>query len=787
MKIGVDMLPLKNDSFNRGIGKYTFNLIKTLIKMDDDNKYYLYNVPNELHTHFIKDNTTIYLKEPSLHEANDLDAFIITSLFELGIDYILIPAKMTCKTILIFYDLIPVLFWENYINVLSKETKDEYFRRLSYVKDFDLILAISKTTKKDLVDLLEISKQKIKVIYGGLDEIFLIDKSHEKEIVTVKARYYITGKFLLSTPGIDFRKNIPRMFEAYQCLSEEFKKKLFFVLVCKLQTNEEKHLRKIWADLELPSNRLILTNYIPTSDLITLYDAAEVFIFPSLYEGFGLPVLEALSRGCPVITSNTSSLPEVCENTAIYVNPSNSHEIALAVEEIVKNEYLKNKLIELGLEQFKKFNWNRVVLEVKESFELFMCEQREENIPRYKIAFFTPLNPIKSGISDYSEDILPFLNEFVDIDIFIDEGYSSCNDSVKKLFNIYSHNSFKKMHSKYSLCIYQLGNSEYHEYMIDYILKYPGIIVLHDLTLHGLIRVICNTRGLFDRKRYLDYLFANHGYVEYLEANKNIDIYYHQNNYNLSINFTSQLLNQSLLALVHSNFAKSFIENQVSFCEIWKINMGFPSYNSTIEYKNKLKRELGFSNKIVISTFGRITHTKRIDVLLRSFSKLIKEKKVTNAHLLLVGDLCSDVKEDILKIIDEEDLKYDVSLTGHTSNEDFNKYFEITDVCVNLRYPTSGETSATLIKSLSHRIPTIITNYAQYKEYPDNCCWKVDLDRYETDLLSEYLYALITNNKLRTKMSNNAYEFAEKNNSLQQIVQQYIMAIDYAVKRKRNL
>ena len=137
MKIGVDMLPLKTYSFNRGIGKYTFNLIKTLIKMDDDNIYHLYNVPNELHTHFKNDNTTIYVKKPSIHDANDFDVFIITSLFEIGIDYNLIPTKTTCKTILIFYDLIPVLFWENYIDVFSKENQDEYFRRLSYVKDFD--------------------------------------------------------------------------------------------------------------------------------------------------------------------------------------------------------------------------------------------------------------------------------------------------------------------------------------------------------------------------------------------------------------------------------------------------------------------------------------------------------------------------------------------------------------------------------------------------------------------------------------------------------------------------
>ena len=149
-----------------------------------------------------------------------------------------------------------------------------------------------------------------------------------------------------------------------------------------------------------------------------------------------------------------------------------------------------------------------------------------------------------------------------------------------------------------------------------------------------------------------------------------------------------------------------------------------------------------------------------------------------------MGELYDNVKSQIETIINDENLGDFVTITGYVDEEEFNKYLKITDICVNLRYPSSGETSATLIKTLRYGIPVITTNYAQYKEYPDNCCWKVDLGDYEVELLSEYLLELVTNEEARKIMSKNAYEYARENNSMDRVVGQYLKAIDYAIKYK---
>ena len=148
MKIGIDMLPLKTYSFNRGIGKYTFNLVKKLIYTNEGNEYYLYNVPKELFCEFENNSTKILEREPIISDSAQMDVLLLTSFME-GIDIKLVPSKMECKTALLFYDLIPIIFWRNYLDIPQKDL-ETHFKRLSYIKNFDLILAISQTTKKRL-------------------------------------------------------------------------------------------------------------------------------------------------------------------------------------------------------------------------------------------------------------------------------------------------------------------------------------------------------------------------------------------------------------------------------------------------------------------------------------------------------------------------------------------------------------------------------------------------------------------------------------------------------------
>lgn len=781
MKIGIDMLPLKTSCSTRGIGRYSNNLFMELIKIDRYNKYYFFNVPKHFANDFKQDNTIIFERNPTSNDTNDLDLFIITNLLEDRDKSVLAPSQINCKKALIFYDLIPAIFWEKYVDSWSDKDRYEYFKRLSYLDDYDLIFTLSRTSKSDLIELVGIKEDKIKVIFAGIDEDFIQDKCDTNKMSLVKAKYGIKGRFVLSTIGYDFRKNINGIFNAFCDILDD----ISLVIVCKIEPQIEKKLRKNWGKLGLSQIRLIITDYIPKEDLIPLYDASDVFLFPSLYEGFGLPVLEAMSRGSPVVTSNVSSLPEVCECAALYVNPGNPKEIAHAVNRILTDIYLRDKLVKLGLGQYKKFAWRRVASEVLENLEyLFLCQQNTMiNDRRYKIAYFSPLNPIRSGISDYSEELLPILKNSVDIDIFIDEGYFPSNKDICNLFNIYQHTLFEEMNKEknYDLCLYQIGNSKYHAYILKYVLKYSGLMVLHDLTLFGLISFVCHKNKIFNRELFLNCVFENHGYAKYLVMKDKMDMAKPIDPYDLSINFAKIFLDQSILTLVHNDFSKRFLENQVSFCKICTTRLqGVPRdvNNEAIRFEDQNKTSKG----IIVAAFGRITFTKRIDILLKAFSKLINEKNVENTKLFLVGELHDDVKQQILSIIKKERLENFTTITGYINKEEFNKYLEITDICVNLRFPTSGETSATLVKALSFGIPVITTNYAQYKEYPDSCCWKLDLGINEVEMLSEYLFKLISDENIRKTMSKSASDYAKTINGLDRTINDYIEAINYSVR-----
>jgi len=147
--------------------------------------------------------------------------------------------------------------------------------------------------------------------------------------------------------------------------------------------------------------------------------------------------------------------------------------------------------------------------------------------------------------------------------------------------------------------------------------------------------------------------------------------------------------------------------------------------------------------------------------------------------------LNEDCKKDVLKTIKHEKIENFVTITGFVDKNRFDNYYENTDICVNLRYPSSGETSASIIKSLAYGIPTITSNYAQYKEYPDNCCWKLDIDAYEIDTLTEYLYELIVNNDLRRTMEQNALAFSNETMSMETTALQYLQGIHDAIKLKK--
>ena len=352
MNIAFDMQFTKTISNHRGIGRYSHNMIEFIKNIGQQNSYFDF-YPNLKDTHLEKQLKGFLAR-------NSIDIFHFTSPFEAN-TYRMMKKEWFGKTKLIvtLYDVIPLIFRNVYLKI-EPDIK-WYLKVLEFIKDCDAILAISETTKKDAITYAAMSPDKIKVISGGVDSKFKVCTD-----VKPSARFKIRKPYVIYTGGDDFRKNLPAAIQAFSHANKILCSKYQLVIVGNI-TNKEK-LYGIAAKAHLDKRDLILTGYVPDDELVKLYNCAELFIYPSLYEGLGLPVLEAMACGVPVLTSNTSSLHEISGDAAYRVNPASVEEIAQGLCFLLTQPNIRSLYRKKGLEQAKKFQWQEVAQNVIEIY-----------------------------------------------------------------------------------------------------------------------------------------------------------------------------------------------------------------------------------------------------------------------------------------------------------------------------------------------------------------------------------------------------------------------------------
>ncbi|MCM8816239.1 MAG: glycosyltransferase family 4 protein [Candidatus Omnitrophica bacterium] len=245
---------------------------------------------------------------------------------------------------------------------------DKWYRNVGiYLKKADMIIAVSEYVKKSIIQFYGISQEKVKVVYPGIRRNFRLLKEDEYSFPD-NFRTFIP--FILTVATSVERKNLKRLIESFAIIRVRYKY-LKLVIVGDSSLKE-----KLLPEIE--KNRLIegvhFTGYLDSEQLAYLYNRAELFIFPSLYEGFGLPVLEAMACGCPVVTSNVSALPEVSGGAAILVDPYNVEEIKNAIEKVLTDNQLKKNMRNKGLKHAEKFSWKKSASEIIETYKILKSD-----------------------------------------------------------------------------------------------------------------------------------------------------------------------------------------------------------------------------------------------------------------------------------------------------------------------------------------------------------------------------------------------------------------------------
>jgi glycosyltransferase involved in cell wall biosynthesis len=371
MRIGVDFTSAVRE--RAGIGRYARELVRALARLDRSNRYVLF-VPRDAQADLLAwdwpGNFTVVrapLSERLLaalwHRARvplPIEALIGSTDVFYSPDFLLPPTRAR-RTLVTIHDLSYVRLPECFPDVLRRYLDDAVPRA---VRRADLILADAASTRRDLIEVYGVPSDKVLVLYSGVDARFHPDIP-ESERARVRSRYCLREPYLLSVSTIQPRKNYVRLLEAWAKLisKSEFRNSNYRLVLAGRNGWMYDQVYRTVKRLDL-NDRVLFPGFVSDTDLPALYSMATLFVYPSLYEGFGLPVAEAMACGVPVVLSNVSSLPEVAGEAGLYFDPCDVDAMTDAIYRALSDPTLRAGLRAQGLSQAEKFSWDRAAEEL---------------------------------------------------------------------------------------------------------------------------------------------------------------------------------------------------------------------------------------------------------------------------------------------------------------------------------------------------------------------------------------------------------------------------------------
>ena len=371
MKIAIDIRRMTEF----GVGTYIRNVVRTLGRLDRENKYLLIgpsskveeigSLPPNFHAvplHQLERSLKGWWEFRAVLRRLDCDLVHVPNIFS-------VPRALPCPYVMTVHDMLEHMSLGRQRNDLWRSVHFQLTMRV--LRGAARIFAVSNFTKTEMEKLFGISPERIEVVYNAIDERFLHGHASAADRELIAKRYQVTYPFLLYAGRVSAHKNVVRMIEAFSALKGELEKERAFpdlkliIIGDDLSGNPDLRRTVVRSGVQ---NDVRFLGFVPIEVLRIFYDSAKIFVFPSLYEGFGLPPLEAMAHGTPVVTSNVSSLPEVVGNAAVLVNPENVFEIMRALHRVLVDQGLRDRMKERSYVQAGKFSWEKSVRRILEVY-----------------------------------------------------------------------------------------------------------------------------------------------------------------------------------------------------------------------------------------------------------------------------------------------------------------------------------------------------------------------------------------------------------------------------------
>ena len=699
----------------------------------------------------------------------DPDLIVLTSLFEpIGTMVVSEFDEYKCQYAVILYDLIP---YEDPSTYLEKENdRRNYEKAIQQLLKSDLILSISNyTTNTFIKNFRQKSIAPIITIGAATKKRELLSTILDEQRFDLLSKFKIDRDYLLTISGQDKRKNLKTLLMAYSNLTEKERANIQLVIVCNMETATVNTLIDNFTFEPRLEKDIIFTGPVSEEDLDLLYANCKLFVFPSIKEGFGLPVLEAMAFGRPCIVSNSTTLPELVGDAALTFDAMDFGDLGRKISESICDSFRLKAMSSSSLKRSKEYNWSNVATRAsKAMLRLSLANEKnlaprksgECSVVKKKLAYISPLPPEKTGISKYSSELLSFLSEFYDI-YCVSTSNSSMSLADKSVtYSLISKEDFKKTFHKYDRVLYHFGNSEFHLPYFELLENFPGVVVLHEVFLDGLSAL---------RNDHFQSLFDSHG------ASSNYALYSHeltQKNNFVRYPCSLEQVDQSLGLIVHSRFAKELLikwygEEVSRKCLI----VPFPKASKIGDTAAERQES---HDDILICSFGYLGLGKMNLFLFDAWSHSI----FSRSKLVFVGPSGDeDYAEELKKKVNESGKSDRVIFTGWVSEEDYKYWLGIATVGVQLRMCSRGETSASIFDCFANGVPVIANSHGDIIDFPEDVVYKLKGEPSISEL-AEALELLTDNSALRSKMKANAVKYLANSHSPKDCAKKYFSAIE---------
>ena len=636
------------------------------------------------------------------------------------------------KLVVTLHDLIPYIYPDAYLS--DPLVRRIYLSQLRLIQEADWVLAISQTTREDAIRLLGLDPERIVVTSEGVSDFFQPPET-AKETVLARIRKrlpQIRGAYVLYVAGAsDPRKNIRGAIQAHARLPDGLSRTLQLVIIGSLSDRDRGDLQEV-ARREGVEQALVFAGFVPDDLLRDLYQACEIFIFPSLYEGFGLPILEAMRCGAPVVASDRSSMKELIEMERARFDPQDASDIARVMGEALTDTEFQRGLREYGLSRSRQFTWQRAAQATADAYRALTASavQRPSHaLPRRRlVAFCTPFPPQQSGVADYFRSLIEPLcaRHPVKVDVVVRDDPETYVPPDQKAVSLISIRQFRWLadHGHYDTIVYCMGNNSLHDYVYELLKERPGVVWLHDVSLTDFYQWYYRQAGRDVSRLPEELLPWASRYPDYQgDVLLRDTVTQHQHGVYLS----GEVASYAQKIVVNSRFSKELVEIESGGrVPVVVIPHAAPPVSEASLHESwpQLAAKYGLDQRAtVLVSIGVTGPTQCSEVIIDGFAAAAVE--TGNTVLAFIGAFEPGYQRELEHRVSQCGIGDRVRFTGYVDEAELGSWLAAARCAIQLRIPSNGDSSAAVTRCLAAGVPTIVTDHGPLRDLPDDAVVKL--------------------------------------------------------------